>query len=162
MGFAPTPLRAMLARNCGRSRPCLGALFFKIDWGARPKLSKVVDAAACKTGTRTRLHTFRASFHSFLYFPITTKSIHSQGGYHSRPTASEIIKMPANGGYLLDAPNVINLDLSFRTHILSSPNSSGVLRYASETVADSSVRGSGWLGSLRSGSRSVPGRLQVA
>ena len=64
----------------------------------------MVDAAACKTGTRTRIHTFRASFHSFSYLSITTKSVDSQEGNHSHPTASEIIKMPANGGYLLDAP----------------------------------------------------------
>ena len=32
--------------------------------------------------------------------------------------------------------NVINLDFSFRTRILSPSNSSGVLRYESETVSE--------------------------
>ena len=72
--------------------------------GTLRKLSKMVDAAACKTGTRTRLHTSCASFRFFSYFPITRKSIHTQGGYHSHPTASEITKMPTNGGYLRNAP----------------------------------------------------------
>ena len=72
--------------------------------GARRKLSKTVVAAARKTGTHTRSHTFCASFRLFSYFAIAIKIIHSQEGYHPHPTASEILKMPTNGGYLKNAP----------------------------------------------------------
>ena len=41
-------------------------------------------------------------------------------------------------------PNVINLDFSFKTRILSSSNSSGVLRSGSETVSERSVSLLGW------------------
>ena len=72
--------------------------------GARRKLSKTVDAAARKTGTHTKSHTFCANFRLSSYFPFATKSIHNQQGDHSHPTASKILKMPANGGYLKDGP----------------------------------------------------------
>ena len=104
MEVALQPLRAMLARKCGRSRPCLGTFLLDIDWGAKRKLSKLVDAAARKTGTYTKSHTFCASFRIVSYFRIAIKIIHSQEGYHPHPTASGILKMPTNGGYLVNAP----------------------------------------------------------
>ena len=68
--------------------------------GARRKLSKTVVAAARKTGTHTRFHTFCASFRLFSYFAIAIKIIHSQEGYHSHPTASEILFLAAIVRYL--------------------------------------------------------------
>ena len=104
MEVALQPLRAMLARKCGRSRPCLGTFLLNIDWGAKRKLSKIVDAAARKTGTHTRSHTFCASFRLFSYFAIAIKIIHSQEGYHSHPTASEILFLAAIVRYLKNGP----------------------------------------------------------
>ena len=71
---------------------------------ARRKLSKTVVAAARKTGTHTRSHTFCASFRLFSYFAIAIKIIHSQEGYHPHPTASEILFLSTIVRYLMNGP----------------------------------------------------------
>ena len=111
MEAAPPPPHSMLRRILKEMRTlpplpwnslpqhCMGG-----RGGARRKLSKTVDAAARKTGTHTKSHTFCANFRLSSYFPFATKSIHNQQGDHSHPTASGITKMPTNGGYLKNGP----------------------------------------------------------
>ena len=72
--------------------------------GARRKLSKMVAAAARKTGTYTKSHTFCASFRIVSYFRIAIKIIHSQEGYHPHPTASEILFLSTIVRYLENGP----------------------------------------------------------
>ena len=72
--------------------------------GARRKLSKTVAAAARKTGTHTRSHTFCASFRLFSYFAIAIKIIHSQEGYHPHLTAFKILFLSTIVRYLENGP----------------------------------------------------------